>query len=42
MRHVVLLASAAFLMNGCVALDKYNALKLERDQYLEASRPGRV
>ncbi len=35
MRHVVLLASAAFLMNGCVALDKYNALKLERDQYLE-------
>jgi flagellar motor protein MotB len=22
-------------MNGCVALDKYNALKLERDQYLE-------
>jgi len=35
MRHVVLLASAAFLMNGCVALDKYNALQLERTQYLE-------
>ena len=35
MRHVALLLSAAFLMNGCVALDKYNALKLERDQYLE-------
>lgn len=35
MRQIVLLASAAFLMNGCVALDKYNALKLERDQYLE-------
>ena len=35
LRHLALLASAAFLMNGCVALDKYNALKLERDQYLE-------
>lgn len=35
MRHVVLLVVAAFLMNGCVALDKYNALQLERTQYLE-------
>ena len=35
MRHLVILAIAGFLMNGCVALDKYNALKLERDQYLE-------
>ena len=35
MRHIVLLALAAFLMNGCVALDKYNAVKIERDQYLE-------
>ncbi len=35
LRHIALLLSAAFLMNGCVALDKYNALKLERDQYLE-------
>lgn len=35
LRHLALLLSAAFLMNGCVAMDKYNALKLERDQYLE-------
>jgi chemotaxis protein MotB len=35
MRYVALLASASFLFSGCVAADKYNALKLERDQYLE-------
>jgi chemotaxis protein MotB len=35
MRHVALLLLAGSMMNGCVALDKYNALKLERDQYLE-------
>lgn len=35
LRHLALLLTAAFLMNGCVAMDKYNALKLERDQYLE-------
>jgi len=35
LRHLALLLSAGFLMNGCIALDKYNALKLERDQYLE-------
>ena len=35
MRHLITLALAAFMLNGCVALDKYNALKLERDQYLE-------
>jgi chemotaxis protein MotB len=35
MRHVLLLALAGSMMNGCVALDKYNALKLERDRYLE-------
>lgn len=35
LRHLATLMAAAFLMNGCIALDKYNALKLERDQYLE-------
>ena len=31
----VSLALAALLLGGCVSLDKYNALKLERDQYQE-------
>lgn len=31
----VSLALAAMLLGGCVSLDKYNALKLERDQYQE-------
>lgn len=35
LRHLALLTAAGFLMSGCVALDKHNALKLERDQYLE-------
>jgi chemotaxis protein MotB len=35
LRHLALLTAAAFLMNGCVAMDKYNALRLERDQLLE-------
>lgn len=35
MRHLVLLTSVAATMGGCVSADKYNALRLERDQYLE-------
>lgn len=35
MRHLVTLSLAGFMMNGCVALDKYNALKLEKEQCVE-------
>jgi chemotaxis protein MotB len=35
MRSFVSLALAATLLGGCVSLDKYNALKLERDQFSE-------
>jgi chemotaxis protein MotB len=35
MRSFVSFALAAMLLGGCVSLDKYNALKLERDQYQE-------
>lgn len=35
MRSFVSFAFAALLLGGCVSLDKYNALKLERDQYQE-------
>lgn len=35
MRSFVSLALAATLLGGCVSLDKYNALKLERDQLAE-------
>ncbi len=35
MRSFVSFAFAAMLLGGCVSLDKYNALKMERDQYQE-------
>jgi chemotaxis protein MotB len=35
MHHVLTFAACSVLLSGCVSLDKYNALKLERDQFLE-------
>lgn len=35
MRSVLTFAVAGMLLSGCVSLDKYNALKLEKDQYAE-------
>jgi chemotaxis protein MotB len=35
LRQLVILASAASMLGGCVAADKYKALEKERDQYQE-------
>jgi chemotaxis protein MotB len=35
MHHALTFAACSLLLSGCVSLDKYNALKLERDQFSE-------